>query len=321
VNAPLSAFLATDDPRALDETLSELVEDHARPIVRRVVSSRLAGRWDDVEDVCSEAKLELLLHLRRAKAGAVREEIRDFPAYVAAIAANACRAYFRRRRPGRARLWKQIRVLLAEHPEIRLRTGPDGIAWIEFAGRTPAVPRTADRAALAGRARPDRDLGRLLVRIVEENGGAIDLESAADVVARIWRIPPDPVETESEDALRDAAAETSEPEISIDNRRYTVRLWQEIRSLPREQRFALLLNLRDGRGNSALVLFPLTGAATFREVSAALDLSESGLASLWNDLPSDDLAIAGMLGCSRQRVINLRMSARKRLANRMKLRQ
>jgi hypothetical protein len=50
-------------------------------------------------------------------------------------------------------------------------------------------------------------------------------------------------------------------------------------------------------------------------------MNEERLSALWNDLPADDRAIGEILACERQRVINLRMSARKRLANRMRERR
>jgi hypothetical protein len=43
------------------------------------------------------------------------------------------------------------------------------------------------------------------------------------------------------------------------------------------------------------------------------------LASLWNDLPIEDVEIAEHLGVTRQQVINLRKVARERLARRMKV--
>ncbi len=294
------------------------MENHARPIVRRVVSSRLAGRWDDVDDVCSEAGLELLLHLRRVKARSAVRDIADFPAYVATVAANACNQYFRRRRPGRARLKKQIRFLVSEDPEFRFGTSADGCAWCDLAGRPTSVPETRDLDALEERIDADRDLRRILARILEEAGGAVELESVVELVARIWRLPPDPTTPMTGVPLDGVAAEEKEPELSIDRRRFTVRLWQEIRRLPREQRAALLLHLRDHRGNSVLFLFPVSGVASFAQIAATLEMGPDQLSGLWNELPADDHAIATLLGCTRQRVINLRMSARKRLANRMR---
>jgi hypothetical protein len=54
------------------------------------------------------------------------------------------------------------------------------------------------------------------------------------------------------------------------------------------------------------------------ELAVALEMPPKVLAQLWNDLPLDDLAIASRLGLTRQQVINLRKSARARLARRTK---
>jgi hypothetical protein len=106
-------------------------------------------------------------------------------------------------------------------------------------------------------------------------------------------------------------------EAAIDRRRYLETLWPEIRALPARQRAALLLNLRDVGGAGMLWVFPLSGVASMREIAAALEITPEQLAALWKELPLDDATIAGRLECTRQQVINLRMSARKRLANRL----
>jgi hypothetical protein len=94
-------------------------------------------------------------------------------------------------------------------------------------------------------------------------------------------------------------------------------LWAQIRELPIAQRAALLLNLRSGSDGAAVALLPLTGVAGIREIAGALELPSEEFAALWNQLPLDDLAIAERLGVTRQRVINLRKSARERLTRRM----
>lgn len=93
--------------------------------------------------------------------------------------------------------------------------------------------------------------------------------------------------------------------------------WREIRALPSQQRAAVLLNLRDVRGSSALSYFIIAGVATLADLARAVDLSLSELAELWRELPLPDLIIAARLGITRQRVINLRQAARKRLARRI----
>ena len=86
--------------------------------------------------------------------------------------------------------------------------------------------------------------------------------------------------------------------------------------LPLRQRRALLLNLRDETGAGAIELFPMTGVASIRRIADALELDYTGFAELWPSLPLDDRDIAARLGLDRQQVINLRKSARARLARR-----
>ncbi|MFL6263485.1 MAG: hypothetical protein ACJ76Y_27650 [Thermoanaerobaculia bacterium] len=111
---------------------------------------------------------------------------------------------------------------------------------------------------------------------------------------------------------------TPDAAVAFERRTYLVRLWKEVRELPPRQAAALLLNLRDGQGRNAAALLPLTGIATLREMAAAVALPPERLAELWGRLPLEDAALAGILGVTRQQVINLRKSARERLARRMR---
>jgi len=311
----LDPYLRASGASVEQESLGDLLASVADPIIRRTVHSRLAGRWDDIEDVCSEARLELLLHLRRIKNKPGAIAIDDFAAYVGTLAGNTCHHYFRRRRSGRARLTRQIRFLL-EEPEFRIRQ-KHGVTLCGLAG-WPEQQQPAPAAAVENAARQiegNRNLAVLLKNLFDAAGGPVVFEALVDVVARMWRIADDSlaplVDPESVAAVAEGA------EISIDRRRYAARLWKEIRQLPRPQRVALLLNLRDGRGSSILALFPHSGVASLAETAATLEVSEEKLAAIWMELPWDDHSIAAFLDCTRQQVINLRMAARKRLANRM----
>lgn len=104
----------------------------------------------------------------------------------------------------------------------------------------------------------------------------------------------------------------------IAQRKYLELLWKEIQELPEKQRWALLLNLRDSDGQSVLPLMPSSGAASFEDIADALKIDVQELAHLWNQLPLEDTLIAERLEITRQQVINLRKSARERLARRMK---
>jgi RNA polymerase sigma factor (sigma-70 family) len=94
-------------------------------------------------------------------------------------------------------------------------------------------------------------------------------------------------------------------------------VWREIRVLPPQQRAAVLLNLRDADGAPALPHFIVAGVATLADLAAAVDLALAEFAELWRELPLPDAKIAERLGIARQRVINLRQAARKRLVRRL----
>ena len=91
-------------------------------------------------------------------------------------------------------------------------------------------------------------------------------------------------------------------------------LWRGIMQLSLKHRSALLLNLKDSEGHGLISLFPITGAASIADIAAALDFSPEKLAEIWNTLQWSDLSIAEHLRLTRQQVINLRQSARARLA-------
>jgi DNA-directed RNA polymerase specialized sigma24 family protein len=309
MDSMLRNYLRAADPETAQACLGALTVA-AEPVIRRTVHARLSGRWEDIDDVCSEARLELLLHLRRLRSGS-GGTIEDFGVYVGTLARNSCFHYFRRRRPGRNRLKNQIYFLLQE-PEFRT-SQTHGTTRCGFAAwpETLSTGSILDTGAFEG----SRDLAELLRRVFEEAGGPIDFQALVDLVAKLWNIEPDEGPTTIESDM--IAAPWPAAELSIDRRRYAERLWREVGQLPRPQRVALLLNLRDGRGNSVLSLFPLCGTASFAQIAAVLELDEVRLAEVWIELPWDDNAIANFLGCSRQQVINLRMSARKRLSNRL----
>jgi hypothetical protein len=64
-------------------------------------------------------------------------------------------------------------------------------------------------------------------------------------------------------------------------------------------------------------MFLDTYVATIRQIAEALGLPIPEFVELWNELPCDDTSIAKRLRLTRQQVVSLRQSARRRLARRM----
>ena len=110
----------------------------------------------------------------------------------------------------------------------------------------------------------------------------------------------------------------ADPAAALESRQLLDRLWGEICQLPRRQRVALLCNLRSQQGVNVITLLPATGIASIEQIAAALEIPLPEFEQLWAELPLDDLRLAQYLGATRQQIINLRRSARDRLARRLK---
>lgn len=309
MDSGLERFVAARDDDA-EEVLGELLSTRAIPIIRRVIVSRLGHANSDIDDVSSQVVFELMQRLRQGRHDADLNDIDSFDGYIAAAAHHGCDHYLRRKYPLRWQLRNRIRYVLEHDSRWSVWKSPESIWMCGLAGwetRAPGSPPDARDLADV----ESQQVRQLLTRIFHSSNGPLALWIVVDMAAAVWGVP-------SRQLHDDAGIETvadGRPWIDdeMTQRARTARVWAEIRELPVRQRQALLLNLKD----DGLMLFLATGTASLRTIAEAMEMTVEALAALWNDLPLPDNAVASRLGCTRQQVINLRMSARKRLSNRL----
>ncbi len=338
----LLPFLEAQDERAAEQALARLIAEDVNPLVKQIVGYKLracAGTENhrspnDVEDLCSETRVNLLARLSELRCRASVEGIRNFRGYVAVTAYRACYEYLRRKYPQRHSLKNKLRYLLTHQPGFALWETAEG-EWLAglsgWAQRAPAAPQSVStpplRAALrtfehkpTPPAAVGANLKELLTSVFQQAGRAIELDELVGIVADAWQIKDQPVSsaTDNERAtLENIPDERRHIDREFDRRMYLAKLWGEIAQMSPAHCAALLLNLKDAHGACAIDLFLITGVASFAQLAGALGQTEEWLAAIWNSLPVDDLTIAAHLGLGRQQVINLRKSARQRLAKRM----
>lgn len=323
-----------DDP---DRILETLLTDCAPPILNRVVRRRLGSLYtpEDAAELTSEAMLELLSRLRALGEGGSGSDL-PFDALAAGVAANTVYRFFAQRFPEHNRLRKRLRYVIETGGRFRLWTGPDGAAICGLARTSPpgagriGVQADADAGRLVDAADIERCLDRLRQRpipahplaplvfeILHTLARPIDLSRLTTLVAGIVGIEePSWVSAQAggEEEIPGLPADPAPTAaMRLELRQRLERLWPEILRLPARHRSALLLGAR-GSAGAAVGLVVDLGVATFREVAGALEMSPEELAELWNRLPLEDLEIAARLGLDRQQVINLRSTARQRLA-------
>ncbi len=337
----LSSFMRASDAEDSDRLLAAIIDQHVSPVIEEVIRRKLrqtllaAGRAyvdeDQAEDLRSEAVVQLLTQLRRVKAFPQGEDtIRDLRGYAAVVATHSCHRYLRRKHPQRHILKNRLRYLLTRQRGFAVWEDEAGQLVTGFAARRgdSGSARAEQLASMTSDPvsfippdllRRDGQLSRtaeLLVVIFDQLGSPVALDDLVTLVAKLWGVVDS--EEGDEEALARAPDTRAGADKALEQCDYLRRLWSEILLLPARQCTALLLNLRDEQGRGCITLLPLTGIAGMRQIAGAMGLPAVQLAEIWSELPLDDTRVAERMGLTRQQVINLRKSARARLARRMR---
>ncbi|MFN7941403.1 MAG: hypothetical protein U0X73_07370 [Thermoanaerobaculia bacterium] len=326
----LASYIHAPDDAAAGERLGELLVERASPLIATILRRQLGGRVpaEDLEDLESGALLRLQQQLLALRGGAV-PAIASFDDYVAVVAYNAATAVLRERRPQRHRLRQRIRYVVAREAALASWSGPARellCALERHRDRRPVEEASllarAASAALAREGRAPAAFGRLVRATLENLGAPCRLESLTDALAPLLGVRDAELVSLTVDegdapGVEPAAGDRSAL-AGIEDRELMDRLWSEIAELPVRQRQALLLNLRDAAGGDLLAVTLAAGLVPRARLGELLAASSEEIEGLLPSLPREDLWIAERLGVSRQQVINLRKSARLRLARRLR---
>jgi DNA-directed RNA polymerase specialized sigma24 family protein len=341
--APWLQRLRTHDDEAAEAALAQLIEAHIEPVIKGVIRFKLRldpgarpGVREDAEDLAQEALSQWLAELRKLGARPDDRSISDARGLAATIAYRICYGWLRRQAPRRNALKNRLQYTLTRQAGLAIWTDRRNLSIAGFAAwRGLSEGDRAQSSSEKLRQLPDDDkflarvwrpgaegqtpkLNDLLAAIFDYVGGPVAFDDLISVVASLLQVRDGPPASTEEEMVGAEIASGADVAWQVEKRLFLERLWQEVRELPRAQRAALLLNLREADGRGCLALFPATGVATLRQIAGALELPDEQFAELWAQLPLDDATIAGLLGLTRQQVINLRKSARERLARRLK---
>jgi RNA polymerase sigma factor (sigma-70 family) len=345
-DALLRSYFATLEEAQAELTLGVLLWEHARPLIQNIVSTNLRfstsytsrGRFlEDLEDLVSGVTLQLLKRLRGLRESPDAKRISSFRDYVAVAAYNACYEYLRQRNPERTRLKDKLRYILTRREGLALWEAENkrlcGLAnW-----RVPdllQIEKSSTDGLLNGIASAEAQRlkesarTRNLVELVEEVFKTflrpMEFNQLVSLVAELVGVKEAILVVDEEFEGKSGfygqtSSLESDPATRAEMRSQLSRMWLEIGELPLTQRRALMLGLRDKNGSSMTVLLADIRIASLQHIAEVLAMLPESLASLWKELPLDDLEIAKLLSITRDQVIHQRQSARRRLARRMQL--
>ena len=330
----LLPLLQATDLSDADRLLADLIREHADPIIQRIVKSKLRvslrpdlGTKDnqDALDLAANLSATLIAELRELQSNSSEKTIGSFSDYVAIKTYSACADYFREKNPNRARLKYQLRRHLKQHNRFDLWNSGDN-RWYAGAGnwkpsspeRSKTINKADDVSATNEEQVPVSDLDQLLSEIFGKAGQPVLFDRLVAIVAERWDVKDVPDESFEDAGLRNLVDGAPRIDLAIEKRLHLERLWLEVCQLPLLQRTALLLNLRESHGGSVICFIPYLGIASRTDIAEMVGLPIERFESLWPELPLDDSRLAELMKLSRQQVINLRKTARERLARRMK---
>jgi len=342
IDSLLAPLLLKAEDEEADEFLARLIAAHVEPVINGVILYRLrldSGSGDvEAEDLRQEAIAQLLIRLKKFRADAEAHSIKDLRGLAATIAYRLYAGWMRRQFPERHALRNRIQYILTrqagfaiwrEDPNDEIESKRLIAGFAAWKGRRPSAgaaslgrlsqdERLLDAFGGGGRA---AKLNDALAAVFNHVGAPVEFDELVKMMADLLQIKDRMVESiDADPGDRGFDLADSENDVAwrVEKRVLLQRLWDEVRQLPRKQRVALLLKLRDTEGRCCVALFPALGIATLRQLAEALEMSAERLAEIWNETPLEDSKIAELLRLTRQQVINARKSARDRLARRLK---
>src|SRR5215510_255139 len=264
--APL--LLKAEDEEA-DEFLARLIAAHAEPIINGVIryKLRLDSRGGDAEaeDLRQEAIAQLLTRLQKFRADAEAHSIKDLRGMAATIAYCLCARWMRRQFPERHALRDRIQYLLTRQAGFAVwRENPNDeneskrliagfAAWKgrrTLAGAVSLRRLSQDEKlldALGGGGRAMK-LNDALAAVFNHVGAPVEFDELVKMMADLLQIKDrmfESIDAVPGDGAFDLADREADVARRVEKRVFLQRLWDEVRQLPRQQRVALLLNLRD----------------------------------------------------------------------------
>src|SRR6185436_6217489 len=125
----LLPFLQAHDSAVAEKLLSDLIQNHADPIITKILKSKLRVSLNgsqgnqqnqDALEIAAELRVILIADLQAAQQRPFEKSIKSFPDYVAIKTYSACADYFREKNPRRWRLKNLLRYQLKQNSRFAL---------------------------------------------------------------------------------------------------------------------------------------------------------------------------------------------------------
>ena len=139
----LAPFLTAKSESISDELLRAIIDEHADPIIKKILRSKLRvslnGRGtqqnQDALEIAGDLRASIISTLRALRQNPNQTAIANFSDFVAIKTYSACADYFREKHPQRWRLKSLLRRRLRQNPRFALWQAEDKRWYAGFSGR------------------------------------------------------------------------------------------------------------------------------------------------------------------------------------------
>lgn len=332
----LRPWLEAENDEEAEQRLTQLIATEIEPVITGVIrfKLRLAAGAAETDDLKQEALAEMIGELGKCRKRPDCRPVGDARGLAATITYRTCYRWLRRQTPRRNALRNRLQYSLTRKPRLALWADPNkgllaGLAAWRGRGDSASAAQLQQLCddeglqAAAGQISGGQNLtgfSQFLESLFTSATRPIEMDGLVRLTADLLQVRDDPAAATSMEEGAEIPELVSPDDVAwqVEKRLFLQRLWEELKQLPLPQRTALLLNLRDPDGNGCVALFPALGVANLRQLAEVLEIPIERFAELWNQLPLDDAAIAGLLKLTRQQVINTRKAGRERLARRLR---
>ena len=206
-DALLLPFLQEHDPSVAENLLSNLITEHADPVISKIIKSKMRVSMDeanrdqlnqDALQMASSLRATLISDLREIHQHSTEKSIKSFRDYVAIKTYSECADYFREMNPRRWRLKNLLRYQLKQNPRFALWK-VDNNYWCaglsewrnakvfgELMKPLPPAASIGDR--LSRQRNQSAAAGELLTTVFEHQGHPVQFERLVSLAAEVWRI-------------------------------------------------------------------------------------------------------------------------------------
>jgi len=251
-DALLLPFLQEQDPSIAESLLSNLITDHADPVISKIIKSKMRVSMDeangdqlnqDALEMASSLRATLISDLREVQQNPSQKPITSFRDYVAIKTYSACADYFREMNPRRWRLKNLLRYQLKQNPRFALWK-VDNNYWCAGLSEwrdakvfgdlmKPLPPATSIRDRLSRQRSQSAAAVELLTTVFEHQGHPVQFERLVSLAAEVWRITDFQAESLDDESLTlELAHPAPRIDLLLEQRTHLERLWTEVCQLP-----------------------------------------------------------------------------------------